>query len=141
VVALLTILPAAVAVAAEPPAAHQYVESVPPAGGDRGDDPNEPAEPLPADVQRQVQAQGGADAAALEAVATSPALGASRADKETENAAENGSDVEGPSTARTAATAPAEGDSSTMAILLAGVAVVSVVAAGFAVARRRSRPH
>ena len=140
-VALLTVLPAAVAVAAEPPAAHQYVESVPPASGDRGDDPNEPGAPLPADVQRQVQAQGGADAAALEAVATSPALGASKADEKTDNAAGTGSDVEGPSTARTAAAAPAEGDGTTLAILLAGVAVVSVVAAGFAVARRRSRPR
>jgi len=96
--------------------------------------------PLPEDARQQVQAQGGADAEALEALATSPALGAPKADEEkTDNAIEAGGDRKRPSPVGAAAAAPAEGDDTTMAILLASLGVLSAVAAGIALKRRKSQ--
>jgi hypothetical protein len=75
---LLTILPsAATAAPVQDPAVEQYVESVPGARGDGPDrTPSGSGGGLPAQVQRQVEREGGADAGALEAVASSAELGA-----------------------------------------------------------------
>jgi hypothetical protein len=79
--ALAPALAPAQAVAADPlpvPALAQYVESIPTSGGPAV--PAAAAKPsvrkLPPAVQREVVAEGGADAAAIEAIASSSAYGA-----------------------------------------------------------------
>jgi hypothetical protein len=55
----------------------QYIEQIPTSRGSRvAGAGNRKGQPLPPQVRRQLREQGGADAAALERIATSPAYGA-----------------------------------------------------------------
>jgi hypothetical protein len=81
VVALVVLIVFPSAAAADPgsnPAVDQYVESVPSSGGDTpsGGSHSGGNHRLPPAVRHQIHSQGGADAPELEAVASSPALGA-----------------------------------------------------------------
>jgi hypothetical protein len=137
---LLTILPPAVAVAqVRDPAVDQYVESVPGAGG--GDGTSEGGSPrdgsgLPPRVQSRIESRGGDDAAALEAVGTSPALGApKRAPKNETRIGSPGGSKSTPSALDAIASA-ASGDGSSGGWLLAGLAVLTAALGGMALARR-----
>src|SRR5215208_4103253 len=82
VLALLMLLSSTAAVnlaeASTNPSIDQYVESVPSAGGDRSPQgqPHSNAGSLPPNVRERIRSQGGSDAAQLETIASSPALGA-----------------------------------------------------------------
>jgi hypothetical protein len=142
---LLTILPAGVAAAAEPPAAHQYVESVPPTSGDRGSEAGPPpaGSSLPGGLDRRATSEAGPDAAALEAIATSPSLGAPSTVGARAGGADSRKNRESPdadpSTLEAATSVPSQDEDDTIAILVAGLAVVSVLAAAAAIARRKSQ--
>jgi hypothetical protein len=127
---LLTILPPAAF--GEDPAVDQYVESVPGAGGDR------PA--LPPDVRQELHSQGGADAAALADLVTSPRLGAPgdtapRADRAEVREPKAASS---PSVLDAVTSAASGGDGGAGPWLLGGLALLSAALAGGALARRRS---
>jgi hypothetical protein len=143
---LLTIVaPAGAAVpgtGASSPAVDQYVESVPTAGG-------EPRERsgggLPPAVARQLQREGGVDAQALEAVASSPALGAPadqggdgrrRASKADLSEADS---TPTPPALSALGSAAVSDDGGAGGWLIAGLALLTVALAGTALARRRSQ--
>lgn len=131
-------LPPAAAVAqVKDPAVDQYVESVPGANGDTG---APKGGGLPSDLQRQIESEGGADAAALEAVGSSPALGAPAPRRGHAAAGDlpHGSD-DSPSTLDALASATVSGDGNTGGWLLAGLAVLTVALAGTALASHRKR--
>jgi hypothetical protein len=140
--ALLTIVaPAGAAVpgtGASSPAVDQYVESVPTAGGD----PRKPGGGGPAPgVKRKLEGEGGADAAALEAVASSPALGAPDSDGRRRasraDIADSGSNPR-PSALEALTSAAVSDDGGAGGWLIAGLALLTVALAGTALARRRS---
>ena len=142
---LLTMLPpGASAAPVKDPAVDQYVESVPGAGGDRAPntEPRSGGERLPADVRSEIKSAGGRDAEALAAVASSPALGAPRADRDGEgggSSGDSGSVSKGPPSAIDAVTsAAASGDGDASGWLIAGLALLTAALAGTALARRRS---
>jgi hypothetical protein len=140
---LLTILPPAAAVAqVRDPAVDQYVESVPGAGGGTGT-PNggtgQDGAGLPPGVKRQIERSGGADAPALAAVASSPALGAPKqADSPKAGAKLRSGSESSPSALRSVASA-AGGDGNSSGWLLAGLALLTAALAGTAFARTRLR--
>jgi hypothetical protein len=138
---LLTILPPAGAAAqGNDPAVGQYVESVPSTDGDRApnNEPRSGGGDLPSGVSREIQREGGEDAEALEAVGTSPALGAPEKDGERRDGA-GSSDVStsDPSAVRAVASA-AGGDGGASGWLLGGLVLLTAVLAGTALARKRS---
>jgi hypothetical protein len=139
VLALLTILPpAATAAPVRDPAVEQYVESVPGTGG--GGSTPENGRPsgggeLPAAVQQQIQQQGGADADALKAVGSSPALGAPRHRRAAQADLPHGPD-RGRSSLGAAASAAVSGDGNAGGWLIAAIAALTVALAGTALARR-----
>ncbi len=142
---LLTILPPAAAVAqVRDPAVDQYVESVPGATGDTGT-PKGGAGPdgggLPSDLKRQIESEGGADAAALEAVGSSPELGSSASGRRQTAAGDlpHGSG-DSPSTLDAVASATVSGDGNAGGWLLAGLAVLTAALGATAFARR-SKPR
>jgi hypothetical protein len=137
------------------PSVNQYVESVPSSHG--GQPPSgggsSPSSHLPASVRHRIAAQGGTDAKQLESVATSPALGAPPAP----NAASGGkgkggtgsggtgsggapsaADERSPSAISAVATAATGGNGNSVVILVAGLALITALAAAIALARRRS---
>ena len=120
------------------PSVDQYVESVP--TGDGGVDvgkPGTPADrPLPARVRERVQEKGGADAAQLEAIATSPALGAPA----TTAAAPRRAEGTAKPALLDAVTTAAAGGGAPLGALLAGMLVLTAMAGGAAFVRR-SRDH
>jgi hypothetical protein len=140
-VALLMILPP-VAGAANP-SVDQYVESVPSAsgpgpgdGGDDGGPTHGHATTLPPATRKAIRAEGGSDAGALEAIASSPALGAPDT-----GGARSGSGAKAPragASTKPAAAATVDGGGSSVAVLAAGLILLTVVACGTALARRRS---
>jgi hypothetical protein len=138
---LLTILPpAGMAAPSRDPAVNQYVESVPGAGGDRAPntEPRSGGEELPSGVRSEIEASGGEDAEALEAVASSPALGAPRADRDRDGDSGSRADPKGPpSTIGAVTSAAASGDGDASGWLLGGIALLTVALAGTALARRR----
>ena len=120
------------------PAVDQYVESVPTSGGD----PRKPGGGgLPPGVKRQLEREGGADAAALEAVASSGALGAPASDGRRRaskaDASDSGSNPR-PSALEALTSAAVSDDGSAGGWLIAGLALLTVALAGTALARRRS---
>jgi hypothetical protein len=139
---LLTILPpAGTAAPSRDPAVNQYVESVPGTGGDRapGSERRSGGEPLPPDVRSEIERSGGEDVEALEAVASSPALGAPRADRGDDREARAGGGSDGPpSTIDAVASAAASGDGDAGGWLVGGLALLTAALAAFALARRRS---
>jgi hypothetical protein len=130
------------------PSLDQYVESVPTATGDRPEPGASGSQGgLPSSTERDIAQQGGSDAPALEAVAGSPALGAppasSNGGKGARPGAGNGRSAVPPATAAPsaldAATTAASGDDAGAAPwLLAGMLLLTAVAAGVALARRRA---
>ena len=161
---LLPATPATVARAATSPSIDQYVESVPTSRGDRTPQ-TQPGRgrDLPDDVQRQIRDEGGSDAGKLAAVASSPALGAPSAGSSgdaggSETGKRGGGDrdrsgggpgdgvrggggssgAERPSALTAAAGAPSHGDGTAFGWLIGGLLVITGVAAGAALARRRS---
>jgi hypothetical protein len=139
---LLTILPpAGTAAPSRDPAVNQYVESVPGAGGDRApnNEPRSGGEPLPSDVRSEIKRSGGEDTDALEAVASSPALGAPRADRGDRDGPGAGRRSEGPpSTIDAVASAAASGDGDAGGWLIGGLALLTAALAALGLARRRS---
>ena len=139
---LLTILPpAGMAAPSNDPAVNQYVESVPGAGGDRApnSEPRSGGGTLPADVSREIERSGGEDAEALEAVASSPALGAPRADRGEGGEAGSRAGSKGPpSTIGAATSAAASSDGDAGGWLIGGIVLLTVLLAGTALLRRRS---
>ena len=139
---LLTILPpAGMAAPSRDPAVDQYVESVPGAGGDRApnSEPRSGGERLPSDVRSEIERSGGEDAEALEAVASSPALGAPRGDRDGNGGGgSRAASKAPPSTIDAVTSAAASGDSDAGGWLLAGLALLTAALAGVALARRRS---
>jgi hypothetical protein len=161
---LLTILPPAAF--GRDPAVDQYVESVPRAGGDRPVESEPPSgSPAPQEeVRQQILDSGGEDAPALEAVTTSPALGAPEAPQRgtgkapqrgtakarqrgTAKARQRGTAkthspraaAPGTPSAFEAASSAASGDGSARGWLLGGLALLSLVLASAAIGRRRLR--
>lgn len=149
---LLMGLPA-VGSAASNPSLDQYVESVPSAGGG-GNAPGgsaPQASHLPAPVQHQIDAQGGSDAKALQALAGSPAAGAPAQAPGRGGSAAGGSGRSGGSSSGsggksgsrppTAAidTASANGDSSHLGWLVAGLVIVTLAIGGAGLMRRGRR--
>jgi hypothetical protein len=147
--ALLMILPAAAPAAsgADPsnPSLDQYVESVPSADGNRnppssgGSDRS--ADALPPEVRQRIGAQGGPDAKQLEAITSSPAYGAPEPKKHPGGDAKPSRASDGPAPSgldavTTAATG--SGDGSSIGLLLGGLVLITVVAGGVAIMRRRS---
>jgi hypothetical protein len=139
---LLTILPPAPAAASgEDPAVDQYVERVPTAGGDGApvDERRPGRAELPARIKRRLESAGGEDAVALEAVAASPALGARPAsDLRARPARGPRPKREPPSALRAAARAPLHADAGTIALLLAGLALVTIAVGAAALRSRRA---
>lgn len=133
------------------PSLDQYLESVPTTSGDRSRPDNSGGSAgggLPASTQRRIEQQGGPDAAALEAVADSPALGAP-APARTGRGGRHGAAAGTKSgTAAPTGSSPSALDASTAAVtgeggdtgpwLVAGVLLVTAVAAGAALIRRRA---
>ncbi|HMJ97271.1 MAG TPA: hypothetical protein VK486_15560 [Thermoleophilaceae bacterium] len=136
---LLTILPPAAAVAqVRDPAVDQYVESVPGAGGGNGAPEGGAGGGLPSGVKRQIAKEGGADAEALAAVASSPALGAPKqADRPSARADSRTGPKSDPSALHAIASA-AGGDGNSGGWLLAGIAALTAALAGAALVRKRS---
>jgi len=139
---LLTILPpAGTAAPGRDPAVNQYVESVPGAGGDRAPntEPRSGGERLPSGVRAEIERSGGEDTEALEAVASSPALGAPKAERGADGAAGSRARSEGsPSTLGAVTSAAASGDGDASRWLLWGLVLLTAALAGTALARRRS---
>jgi hypothetical protein len=136
-VLLMILPPAATAAPVRDPAVEQYVESVPGAdGGDStpGGGPRSGGG-LPSDVQRQIQQEGGADAAALKAVASSAALGAPKKGRAAAAHLPRGSE---PSRSALGAVASAatSGDGNSGGWLIAGIAALTAALAATALARR-----
>jgi len=140
------------AAAAKPPpdpsdsALAQYVEQIPTSRGSRavGQGAGEAAgRPLTASAEAELRAQGGADAKLLEAIATSPALGAPARKAKPERRAETTEPETSPSTSEAAGDA---GNASTASELISGrvvalLAVLGAVTIGaglLAASRRRS---
>jgi hypothetical protein len=142
VLVLLTILPpAGMAAPSRDPAVDQYVESVPGAGGDRApnSEPRSGGERLPSDVRSEIERSGGEDAEDLRAVASSPALGAPRADDDRNGDGDSGAASKGPpSTIDAVTSAAASGDGDASGWLIAGLALLTAALAGTALLRRRS---
>jgi hypothetical protein len=138
------------------PSVNQYVESVPSSHG--GQPPSgggsSPSSHLPASVRHRIAAQGGADAKQLESVATSPALGAPSAPNADgggkgksnrsgtggtgSGGAASAADERSPSAISAVATAATGGNGDSVVILVAGLALITALAAAIALARRRS---
>jgi hypothetical protein len=141
-VVLIVLPPAALA---ESPSLDQYVERVPTAHGDEppGTAPPGRAVHLPPGVQRQIDRGGGADAKQLEAVAGSPSLGAPPTGAGARAGGAGGS-AEATGGAAPAATPGVVGAATGAATgsgagrwLVGGLLLVTAVAAGTALARRR----
>jgi hypothetical protein len=143
------LLPSA-AIASANPSVDQYVESVPSVGGTPppGTSPRSPggAGALPPDLQRRIDASGGTDARQLEAVVTSPALGAPAPRERAEAARARGgapapsaSEPARPAAIKAAIGAGSHGDGTPFGWLLAGWLATTAVAILAAVLRRRSR--
>ena len=146
------------------PSLDQYVESVPSSHGDHPKPPSGGSShggQLSASVRHRINAHGGADAKQLQAVATSPALGAptsSSAGSGGGGGAGSGSgggggsagggqsgadtpsvaDEGGPSSLSAITSAASHGDGSSIGVLVAGLLLISAVAVGLALVRRRS---
>ena len=146
------------------PSLDQYVESVPSSHGDHPGPPSGGSShggQLSASVRHRINAHGGSDAKQLEAVATSPALGAptsSSAGSGGGGGAGSGSgggggsagggqsgadtpsvaDEGGPSSLSAITSAASHGDGSSIGPLVAGLLLISAVAVGLALLRRRS---
>jgi hypothetical protein len=135
---LLTIVPPLAAAApVQDPAVDQYVESVPGVGGgDRTprDGGGRGGDGLPSGVQHRVQQDGGADAAALKAVGSSPELGAPR--KSRAGAADLPHGSGHSQSALGAAASAVSGDGNAGGWLLAGIAALTAALAATALARR-----
>jgi hypothetical protein len=130
--ALLTILPPAGATAqSRDPAVDQYVESVPRSDGDDpgGSEPRSGGGDLPSGVAREVERAGGDDAAALAAVASSPALGAPKTHRRPAQGAETETDSSALEASIGAAT---HDDGGSLAWLIAGVIAVTAAIGGTA---------
>jgi len=137
---LLTILPPVAAAApVKEPAVDQYVESVPGADGGNGAAPRSGAGGLPPRIERQIERRGGQDAEALEAVGSSPALGAPSQDRgHREAGAATRAEPQGNPSALDAIASAAGGDGNSGGWLLAGIALLTVALSATALARRRS---
>jgi hypothetical protein len=137
---LLTILPpAATAAPVREPAVEQYVESVPGAGGDgRGEDQPGSGGGLPSDLKRQIERDGGADAQALETLASSRELGApaTAGRKRDDGAGLSGAAERSPSALDAVGSAALGGGGSSGGWVLAGIALLTAVVGGTALARR-----
>ena len=144
------------------PSIDQYVERVPSSGGDR--DPR--ARPDSGDggvspeVRRRIREDGGADAAQLEEIVSSSALGApdstarsgrggdstpgpgsGRGGSKPGSGGGSGSDESRPSALEAVVTAGAHDTGNSFTWLVAGIVALSAAMAAAALARRRSGPH
>jgi hypothetical protein len=137
---LLTILPpAATAAPVRDPAVEQYVESVPGADGDgRGDNQPGSGGGLPADLKRQIERDGGAEAQALESLASSRELGAPTTRRERHDGPVLPGADHGPSTLDAVSSAAVGGGGSSGGWVLAGIALLTAALGATALARRRS---
>jgi hypothetical protein len=138
---LLTILPpAGMAAPSRDPAVNQYVESVPGAGGDRapGTEPRSGGDSLPPAVRSDIARSGGEDAEALEAVASSPALGAPKGDRNGNDDSGSRPGSDGPPSTLGAVTSATRGGGGATGWLLASVALLTAALAGTALVRRRT---
>lgn len=146
------------------PSLDQYVESVPSSHGDhrppRGGGGAKPGH-LSTSVRRRIHAQGGSDSRQLAAVATSPALGApgsypsrsgsgggkagsarggasSPGGGSSDGGAAAVAEERAPSSLSAVTAAAAHGDGSSIGALVIGLVLISALAGGLALARRRS---
>jgi hypothetical protein len=137
------------------PSLDQYVESVPTSHGDHPQPPaggTSPSGHLPPSVRHRLAAQGGADAKQLDAIATSPSLGApssqsapargsagrpSNGGTGTGGAA-SAADERSPSAISAVARAATGGDGSSVVVLVGGLALITALMAAVALGRRRS---
>ncbi|HEX8083910.1 MAG TPA: hypothetical protein VF529_06430 [Solirubrobacteraceae bacterium] len=135
------------------PAAEQYVERVPTAGGPRpsSGDRKGGAGKLPPEVREKLREQGGADADDLGAIATEPGLGAPQAPASSGSKPRAGGDGSAaPSSPVSSADrgrkgaiegiadAAFGGESQDTTLLVIGLLAMTAVVAGFGIARRRS---
>ena len=124
------------------PSVDQYVESVPTAGGSPAPG-GRPAQ-LPAAVRDRIRSEGGADAATLQAVASSPALGAPASASGTgghsggskPDRSGTAGEPDSPVTAATTTAVP-DGGGSSVPVLAGGLILLTAAGAGMALARRR----
>jgi hypothetical protein len=138
------------------PSLDQYVESVPTGhGGPSHGGGGGGGSHLPASTQRQIEQQGGSDAAALQEVAGSPALGAPAGGDSnggsgkpggSRNAAPGGSaptaaGTSSPSAVDAVTSAATGGGGSAGPWLLVGLIALTGASGAVALARRRSRLH
>jgi hypothetical protein len=160
-VVLMILPPAATAASgADPsnPSLDQYVESVPtshggppPSHGSIRDGSTSQRGHLPASVRHRLAASGGSDAKQLEAIATSPSFGApttssaprSGGTKDGGSGTGGGTGARqpggsGPSGLDAFTTAATHGGGSSVAVLLAGLVLITLLAGGTALARRRA---
>jgi hypothetical protein len=164
-VVLMLLPPAATAASgADPsnPSLDQYVESVPtshgdPPGGGGSTRGHISSAPLPASVRHQIAAHGGRDATQLEAIATSPAFGAPAAAVASTSGGSTGTSGAGSGSARhpTAqppaasgasrpsgvdafTTAATHGGGGSIGVLAIGLVVITLMAVGLALSRRRA---
>jgi hypothetical protein len=125
------------------PSVDQYVESVP--TGDGGTSGGGGAKPeggtLPQRVRDRLQEEGGSDAAQLEAVATSPALGAPAAGKPAPTTRRDDAtpraDAPKPSALDAATTAAVDNGGAPIGVLVGGMLALTAIAGAAAFARRR----
>jgi hypothetical protein len=169
-VALLIVLPPAARAAN--PSVDQYVESVPTADGDTigggnggvggGRTTRDHANPgptrLPHSVRQRIRSQGGSDAATLETIASSPALGAPDSVPASDSGGGSGrgrsrsggggggsggngngnvADEKPPSAIKAATAAAVDGGGGSMGVLAGGLILLTAAGAGIALARRR----
>ena len=138
------------------PAAEQYVERVPTAGGPRpsSGDRKGGAGKLPPEVREKLREQGGADADDLGAIATEPGLGAPQAPANGGSKPRAGGDGGSGSAAPSSPVSSADrgrkgtiegitdaafgGESQDTTLLVIGLLAMTAVVAGFGIARRRS---
>lgn len=145
VLAVLAALPAAASAQGESsdnPSLNQYTESVPTPRGERRTQggPRERPVPLPAAARRELEREGGADAEALGAIATSPKLGAPQAPSRPAAGGGGGRDESAAGGSQSAVGAAAGATaSSAVAPLAAILAAMLLVTAGVALLRRRAR--
>jgi hypothetical protein len=148
VVLMLTPPVATAASGADPsnPALDQYVESVPSSHGNHPGPPSAGGQThpnaLPPSVQSQIQAQGGSDAKQLEAVGSSPALGAPATPARgqvggRQPATKARPEEKSPSLLTSVAKAATEGGGDSAGPLIAGLLLLTAALGGAALARRR----
>jgi hypothetical protein len=140
-VALLMLLQPAAGMAN--PSVDQYVESVPTADGHlpaAGGGSGGRSADVPAAIRGRIRAEGGSDAATLEAVASSPTLGApaSGSGRARSGSTRAGAAGKPPSTAAAATVAAVDGGGNSIAVLVGGLILLTAVAGAVALARRRS---